>query len=133
MTESFGTCPKQMRVWFHTCGSRAVVEWRWGCRLPASSTGETASKFWSPASERSSGRSYAPGSPYTRCALRPSSPEQHRGGDTKGGTGGHRRGQERKKCGLMVKGKLTQCCAYSLCLANICVNRKHAVCIDCSL
>lgn len=66
-------------VYFHTCGSRAAAVSRWGCRQPASSAGETASRFWSPASERSSDRSYAPGSPYTRYALKPSSPDRDRG------------------------------------------------------
>lgn len=65
-------------VLFLTCGSRAVVAWRWGCHQRASSAGETVSRFWSPASGRSSDRSYAPGSPYTRCALTPGSPAPHK-------------------------------------------------------
>lgn len=43
---------------------------------------------------------------------------------------GHRRGQERKKCDSIVKRKITQCYAYSLCLANIHVKHQHAVCTD---
>lgn len=56
---------------FLTCGSRGADGWRWGCRWRASLAGETVSRFWSPASGRSSGRSFAPGSPCTRCALTP--------------------------------------------------------------
>lgn len=68
-------------LFFLTCGSRAVVVWRWECRQPASSAGGTASGFWSPASGRSSGRSCERGSPYTRCAPTPGSPDEHKEAD----------------------------------------------------
>lgn len=64
-----------VKVSFLTCGSRGADEWRWGCRWRASSAGEIASRFWSPASGHSSGRSFAPGSPCTRYALTPGSPD----------------------------------------------------------
>lgn len=81
-TESSGPCTcGDSRVCecvfsFFTCGSRAAVVWRWGCRLLASSADETASRFLSPASGRSLRRSCAPGSPYTRCAPTPGSPDR---------------------------------------------------------
>lgn len=112
MTESCGTCWNQGHIWgqsararmcvtalFLTCGSRAAAAWTWGCRQPASSAGETASRFWSPASGRSSGRSYAPGSPCTRCARTPGSPDKHKEGkkEREGWQTEKRCGQESKK------------------------------------
>lgn len=76
----------RVNVHFLTYGSRAAVAWRWGCRQPASSAGETASRFWSPASGHSLGRSYVQGSPCTRCALTPGSPDQHKGKKRQRGT-----------------------------------------------
>ena len=61
-----------------TCGSPAGGVWRWGCPEPASWGSGTEWASWSPASARSSGRSFALGSRCTRCAPTPSSPG-HRG------------------------------------------------------
>lgn len=62
-----------------TCGSPEVVGWRLGYHQLASSADEIVSRFSSPEFGHSSGRSYAPRSPYTRCALIPSSPEEATG------------------------------------------------------